>query len=78
MPKKKQEEKREHFTILVGGNQYDSEVINVICYEKDLETIALSHYYWKRQELGRPIACVVKRGEGVNFNNFDFLFADCM
>lgn len=69
-------QKREHFSILVGA--YNPEVINVICEEKDLQTIALSHYYWKKQEEGRPIACVAKRGYGVGFSDFDFMYADCM
>lgn len=67
---------KEHFSILVGC--CNPEVINVVCEEKDLQTIALSHYYWKKQEEGRPIACVAKRGSGVGFSNFDFLYADCM
>lgn len=67
---------REHFSILVGA--YNPEVINVVCEEKDLQTIAHAHYYWKRKEEGRPVACVAKRGYGVSFNDFDFMFADCM
>ena len=71
-------QKSEHFSILVGSGSNTAEVINVICKEKDLQTIALSHYYWKQKEERRPIACVAKRGSGVSFNNFDFLYADCM
>ena len=71
-------QKREHFSILVGSGRNTAETINVICKEKELQTIALSHYYWKKQEEGRPIACVAKRGSGVGFSNFDFLYADCM
>lgn len=75
MAKKQQ---REHFTILVGSGWGTAETFDVICKEKDLETVALAHYWQKRKQEGRPIACVAKRGSGVNFNNFDFLYADCM
>lgn len=69
---------REHFSILVGSGRDTADIIDVICTENDLQTVALAHYYWKKQQERRPIACVAKRGYGVDFSDYDIMFADCM
>lgn len=70
--------KREYWQIQYGLSDYDCERINVICSEEELPIICGALVRYDESVRRRPIACVAKKGSGVNCNEWDFMYCDCM
>lgn len=69
---------REHWQIQYGLTNYDCERVDVICSEEELPIICGALVRYDVRQRQRPIACVAKKVCGVNFNDFDYLYCDCM
>lgn len=68
------------YAILTGRGRQDcrSRVTKVMCEESEIRMIANAVYRGEMTEYSRPIACVVKEGEGVDWSVFDICIADCI
>ena len=69
---------RLHWQILYGRTNQDSQILDVICTENELDTICAAVVAYDQMKRRRPVACVVKQGNGVSFNNYDYMYCDCM
>ena len=70
--------KREHWQIQYGYTNYDCNRVDVICNEEELPIVCAALVRYDEYKRSGNIACVAKKGDGVNFSNFDYCYCDCM
>lgn len=66
------------FSICTGRFANDCKTHTVVCEPCEIENIAVAIARGEQTNYAFPIACVVKNGKGVSFNDYDIKIWDCM